>query len=87
MTCAQCRHEFCWICMGNWTTHGSATGGYYKCNVYETKVTANKSFAAEEVKRAEVKNELERYLWFFERYTNHDKSARFAANLLLKLRS
>jgi len=29
MTCAQCRHEFCWICMGDWKMHGSATGGYY----------------------------------------------------------
>ena len=21
MTCATCRHEFCWICMGNWIGH------------------------------------------------------------------
>ena len=26
MTCSQCRHEFCWICMGPWRQHGSSTG-------------------------------------------------------------
>lgn len=26
MTCSQCRHEFCWICMGDWSIHGSSTG-------------------------------------------------------------
>jgi len=39
MTCRKevsgCSYEFCWICMGNWKEHGSATGGNYKCNKYE----------------------------------------------------
>lgn len=47
MTCVQCRHEFCWVCMGSWKDHGSATGGYYKCNLYEKK-KEDKNFAAEE---------------------------------------
>ena len=36
MTCKRevggCGYEFCWICLGDWTKHGSETGGYYKCN-------------------------------------------------------
>lgn len=28
MTCQKCRHEFCWICMGNWAEHGAASGTY-----------------------------------------------------------
>ena len=35
MTCSWCGHDFCWMCMGLWSEHGSSTGGYYKCNVYE----------------------------------------------------
>lgn len=35
MTCATCKHEFCWICLASWKEHGSATGGYYKCNKFE----------------------------------------------------
>jgi ariadne-1 len=34
MTCAQCRHDFCWVCLADWSTHGATTGGYYQCNVY-----------------------------------------------------
>ena len=26
-----CGHEFCWMCKGDWSKHGSATGGYYQC--------------------------------------------------------
>ena len=57
MTCNQCRHEFCWICMGDWKDHGSATGGYYKCNLYEEKKKDTK-FATEENARERAKNEL-----------------------------
>jgi ariadne-1 len=35
MTCATCKHEFCWICLASWKEHGSASGGYYKCNKFE----------------------------------------------------
>ena len=34
MICAQCRHEFCWVCMGPWKEHGNHTGGFYKCHKY-----------------------------------------------------
>jgi ariadne-1 len=34
MTCRECGHDFCWMCMGLWKDHGSETGGYYKCNRY-----------------------------------------------------
>ena len=32
MTCSLCRHEFCWLCQGEWSKHGEGTGGYYACN-------------------------------------------------------
>ena len=37
MTCRSigCKYEFCWLCMGPWTEHGSVTGGFYKCNKFD----------------------------------------------------
>lgn len=37
MTCRKnsCKYEFCWLCMGAWTEHGTNTGGFYKCNKYD----------------------------------------------------
>lgn len=27
-----CKHQFCWICRADWSTHNTATGGNYRCN-------------------------------------------------------
>eukprot|EP00611_Tribonema_gayanum_P000829 TRINITY_DN10622_c0_g1_i3.p1 TRINITY_DN10622_c0_g1~~TRINITY_DN10622_c0_g1_i3.p1 ORF type:complete len:409 (-),score=143.46 TRINITY_DN10622_c0_g1_i3:34-1260(-) len=62
MTCRQCKYEFCWICMGAWTDHGTNTGGFYKCNRYASEATEGMS----DVARA--KAELERYLHYYKRY-------------------
>ena len=81
MTCLQCRHEFCWVCMGDWKEHGTATGGYYKCNVYEKKKSENKAFSEEEKKREDARHELERYTFYFQRYDGHDKAGVYAQKL------
>ena len=85
MTCRQCGHHFCWICLGNWSEHGSATGGYYQCNVYQNKLSSDTSFADEEKKRQEAQNDLERYIHSYERYIDHERSIRFAKALECKL--
>jgi ariadne-1 len=35
MTCAQCSHEFCWKCKGPWADHGTNTGGFYECVLFD----------------------------------------------------
>ena len=32
MTCSQCSHQFCWLCLAAWAEHGERTGGFYACN-------------------------------------------------------
>ena len=78
MTCKACKHEFCWICMGDWKIHGEATGGYYKCNRYENELKANKELKSMEEKRESAKSELAKYSFYFERYNNHDKAMKLA---------
>jgi ariadne-1 len=69
MSCVQCRHEFCWLCRGDWKEHGEATGGFYKCNKYEQ---SNAKSEDESVNN--LKTELETYLFYFHRYEAHRAS-------------
>lgn len=45
MTCRSCRHEFCWICSGDWKYHGEKTGGFYSCNIYKESTVISKTLS------------------------------------------
>jgi len=77
MSCSQCKHEFCWMCMGDWSEHGASTGGYYKCNKFDPLKTGD-----EEDDTARAKRELDRYLHFYKRYHGHDQAQKFASKQL-----
>jgi len=32
---AQCKYDFCWVCLEPWKKHSTSTGGYFRCNRYE----------------------------------------------------
>ncbi|CAD6568461.1 MAG: hypothetical protein CYPHOPRED_002569 [Cyphobasidiales sp. Tagirdzhanova-0007] len=66
MTCKKCKYEFCWICMGEWSAHGTS---WYNCNRFDEK---------KEGKDANSKSRasLERYLHYYNRYANHEQSAK-----------
>eukprot|EP01104_Vermistella_antarctica_P012367 TRINITY_DN3568_c0_g1_i1.p1 TRINITY_DN3568_c0_g1~~TRINITY_DN3568_c0_g1_i1.p1 ORF type:complete len:257 (+),score=64.97 TRINITY_DN3568_c0_g1_i1:402-1172(+) len=69
-----CGFDFCWLCRGPWSDHGSHTGGYYNCNKYE-KSQAKK----EDQSSLEAKTELEVYMFYYHRYESH-RNARKIAN-------
>ncbi|KAJ4826249.1 hypothetical protein Tsubulata_031816 [Turnera subulata] len=74
MTCrAPCRHQFCWLCLGEWSNHGEKTGGYYSCNIYE-KAKAEGGYTEEETKRKKAKNALDRYTHYYERWASNGSS-------------
>ena len=64
--CGGCGYEFCWLCRGNWTDHGTHTGGYYNCNKYEASDAKKQDITAED-----VKTELELYMFYYHRYEAH----------------
>ncbi|GLE01372.1 hypothetical protein PINS_up010202 [Pythium insidiosum] len=74
MTCRKCMHEFCWMCMESWDKHGSGTGGYYKCNRFETQ-------SQQDTDAARAKAELDRYLHYYQRYANHSEAGKFAQRM------
>jgi len=78
MTCSLCKFEFCWVCMDPWTDHSSDTGGYYKCNKYKPEELEMKTGHQD---RESARAALEKYMHYYTRYANHDKSQRFEKQL------
>lgn len=74
MTCRKCRYEFCWVCLGDWHLHGTS---YYQCNRYDDGADNRTS---QEKSRAS----LHRYLHYFNRWANHEQSARLDEQLYQK---
>jgi ariadne-1 len=76
MTCRKCKHEFCWMCMGLWSEHGTS---WYNCNRFEEK-------SGTEARDAQAKSRvsLERYLHYYNRYANHEQSARLDKDIYHK---
>lgn len=74
---ASCRYEFCWVCLGSWKAHGSS---FYNCNRYnETDSTDARH--SQEQSRAN----LERYLFYYNRYHNHSQSLKFEHRIRKKV--
>ncbi|KAF2088432.1 hypothetical protein K490DRAFT_64482 [Saccharata proteae CBS 121410] len=76
MTCRKCRHEFCWMCMGVWSEHGTS---WYNCNRFEEKSGHDARDA-----QAKSRQSLERYLHYYNRYANHEQSAKLDKDIYLK---
>ncbi|KAA1475137.1 hypothetical protein DENSPDRAFT_841885 [Dentipellis sp. KUC8613] len=76
MTCKKCKYEFCWVCMGPWAEHGTA---WYSCNRYDEK-------AGIEARDAQSRSRasLERYLHYYNRWANHEQSAKLSVELYVK---
>lgn len=80
MQCFNCKHDFCWMCLGDWKNHGSE---YYECSRYKE----NPNIAHESV-HAQAREALKKYLHYYERWENHSKSLQLEQQTLdrLKLR-
>ena len=77
MTCSQCKHDFCWMCLENWSDHGERTGGYYACNRYD-RAKNEPGFSEADKKRQAAKSSLERYTHYYERWAAHGSSQKKA---------
>lgn len=62
------------VCHGDWKLHGNHTGGYYKCNVWDPKAHQKADGGSAE----SAKEQLNRYLHYYQRFHNHDASKKFA---------
>jgi len=76
MTCRKCKHEFCWMCMGVWSEHGTS---WYNCSRFDEK-----SGHEARDQQAKSRASLERYLHYFNRFANHQQSAKLDKDIALK---
>lgn len=65
MTCINCKHQFCWLCLGDWSIHGEETGGFFVCNREQEKEKANRMIKNEGLKRT--------FKEFYSYYSNIDQ--------------
>ena len=72
-----CKWHFCWVCMGPWEPHGYA---WYNCNRFDEE-DAKAARDAQEKSRAD----LQRFLFYFNRYQNHMQSLQIENKLYEKL--
>uniref|UniRef100_A0A1B6GPF7 RBR-type E3 ubiquitin transferase n=1 Tax=Cuerna arida TaxID=1464854 RepID=A0A1B6GPF7_9HEMI len=79
MQCYNCKHDFCWMCLGDWKSHGSE---YYECSRYKE----NPNIANESI-HAQAREALKKYLHYYERWENHSKSLKLEEQTLEKIKS
>ncbi|KAM7344284.1 E3 ubiquitin-protein ligase ari-2 [Cochliomyia hominivorax] len=79
MQCFNCKYDFCWMCLGDWKTHGSE---YYECSRYKD----NPNIANESV-HVQAREALKKYLHYYERWENHSKSLQLEQQTLDRLRT
>ncbi|XP_071438708.1 potential E3 ubiquitin-protein ligase ariadne-2 isoform X2 [Hetaerina americana] len=79
MQCYNCKHDFCWMCLGDWKSHGSE---YYECSRYKE----NPNIAHESV-NAQAREALKKYLHYYERWENHSKSLKLEEQTLQKIKN
>lgn len=79
MQCFNCKHDFCWMCVGDWKSHGSE---YYECSRYKENPNI-----ANESAHAQAREALKKYLHYYERWENHSKSLQLEQQTLDRLKS
>lgn len=68
-----CKHDFCWVCLGSWEPHGSS---WYNCNRFDEDEAKQARDAQEK-----LRSSLARYLHYYNRYMNHMQSLKFEHKL------
>lgn len=79
MVCTNCKHEWCWVCEGDWSKHGSS---WYKCNFFDEGSDTTKSKG-----RDAAKESLKRYIFYYTRYSNHLNSQKLDAKVMQQVQT
>lgn len=83
MNCS-CQHNFCWVCLGPWSRHGSRTGGYFHCNRYRAAKQSQKKLEnmMDKAVAENTKHSKKYFKHVYSRYQNHTTSLQYEEELL-----
>ena len=82
MTCSNCAHDFCWMCMKDWSLHSQASGGYFQCNRFKEELGDGKreggfqagSSQGESIRLAKSGQKMARFIHHYTRFNAHQDS-------------
>lgn len=77
MTCSQCRHEFCWLCLGDYRKHKAETGSYL-CGSFQDVVKIGRAEKGDLDKKALEGYILRKLEHYSGRFNEHLRSLKFA---------
>lgn len=79
MTCnSACKFQFCWLCLGDWTTHAV----HSRCNRYSEDNSGENSENDTERRRKMARKSIERYTHYYERWAaNHSSRVKALSDL------
>ena len=84
MTCAKCRYEFCWLCLGDYRRHSAETG-IYLCSSWEDVKRLGRAKEEDDIYLME--QEIKRLEFFSSRFKEHQNSVRFAECKVKEIKS
>lgn len=83
-TCIKCGYNFCWLCKGAWSSHGSNTGGYYVCNKYDADTKEGK-LTTEENNMTKNQQLLQKYTYYYKRFKSSAEAIELTKKLATKI--
>ena len=75
MTCQKCRHEFCWLCLGDYRKHQSETG-IGLCNNFNDVQKINRTNIGDMAERMRVDRKMRKFAHFATLYNEHLRSVK-----------
>lgn len=81
MTCQSCRHQFCWLCCQDWSTHGD----HFSCAKYRGERLENRpKWLGDNDKQTEA-TDLEKFVAAGNRFKDYQNAIKMQANLEEKI--